>query len=147
MCLSCVAGYSLSNSACVKVQQVTANCQISNNIGVCTECINRYYLTNGACVAVNTLCQTYNSTNGLCLSCYSGYSINSQGLCVLSTSDLNCLQTNGNGDCIQCATNYFISSGKCLAKNPLCMSYDSTTGLCVKCVSLYYLSSTSQCLP
>lgn len=38
---------------------------------------------NGKCEAVDTLCQTFDSDNGLCTSCYGGYILNN-GSCLIN---------------------------------------------------------------
>jgi hypothetical protein len=56
-------------------------CTVATPQGICYACHNRYYLVGKQCNLVNPLCNTYNSTNGQCLSCFKGYILNNQ-LCV-----------------------------------------------------------------
>ncbi len=72
-CLSCYQGYSLSGTTCI----VTPPLQIpfcNQVVGFsCVSCMDRYYVNNGGCSLVSQLCDGYDMSNGLCLSCIPGY--------------------------------------------------------------------------
>lgn len=48
----------------------------------CITCANRFYSSLSACAPVNPNCDAYNTNNGLCLSCKSGLTIQSNGSCI-----------------------------------------------------------------
>lgn len=55
--------------------------------------------SDGKCIPVNPLCKDYNG-QGLCLSCYPGYSL-SAGVCgAARDSDPYCKTRNTNGACV-----------------------------------------------
>lgn len=43
---------------------------------ICERCAARSISINGVCRAVNTLCNTWDTFNGFCTSCYNGYILN-----------------------------------------------------------------------
>ena len=62
-CLSCIAGYSLFQSNCVKNNPPTTvrdiNC-LEIELNRCVRCSNRYYIDeNGRCIVVNPLCRDH----------------------------------------------------------------------------------------
>lgn len=73
-CLTCYPGYTLVDSDCVisNSNNSDPNC-ISRQNSDCKECYIGYFLSKGVCTKINSLCKTYNKTNGACLSCYPGY--------------------------------------------------------------------------
>jgi hypothetical protein len=92
-CITCYPGYTSKFNAtsnttkCWIMSDVDPNCQIKANITGCLKCYNGFYysIESLKCIQVNQLCSTYNATDGLCLSCYSGYSLD-QGTCKLAKS-------------------------------------------------------------
>jgi hypothetical protein len=55
--------------------------------------------------------------------------------------DVNC-QTNDNGVCRKCYSQYFLNpSGKCIQNNPLCKTSDQNTGGCLSCYPGYTINS------
>jgi hypothetical protein len=66
---------------------------------------------------VSDACKTFNTYNGKCTTCYSGYSLDTDGKCNESNSTTLCAATN------------------------------PTTGLCTKCFNGSYLDSSSNCAP
>jgi hypothetical protein len=74
-CLKCIDGYHLTvDSLCVATTS-DPNCK-TFVLDQCKACSNGYYLNSQfACSQVDPLCATYDSNNGFCLTCYSGYTI------------------------------------------------------------------------
>lgn len=116
----------------------------------CIDCYDRCYLSGGQCYQVNTLCQTYDSNTGACLTCYLGYAI-SGTTCVVSNNPNpnpnvipNCKRMSSSGTlCIECYPRYYLNSQSCLAVNPQCQTYDSYTGACLTCYLGYAISGTT----
>ena len=72
-CRSCYPGYTLAGDTCIVAAAVTIP-YCETVVGtVCVKCINGYYTDNGGCALANTLCATYDPTNGICKSCIPGY--------------------------------------------------------------------------
>jgi hypothetical protein len=81
------------------------------------------------CIAADPLCLASNWQNGVCLSCYSGYSLQN-GRCVVIPPNLNHININKycsiwNGTiCSQCAQNsYFDNNRICIPVNPNCAGF------------------------
>jgi hypothetical protein len=64
------------------------NCLIPTSQNTCQVCNTFFYILNGRCTAVNINCLGYNSTNGRCTSCQSGYQLNSNGQCNLGSAGI-----------------------------------------------------------
>lgn len=115
--------------------------------GVCSTCAVRYYLdSNNICQPVNPNCNTYNTTNGACLSCYPGFGLIEDtclpGL-VSSSFDPNCNTFKGDS-CIKCSLKYYLNSnGKCKAVDPSCKTFDNTNGNCLSCFAGFEVSNGS----
>lgn len=89
MCTSCYPGYMLFNGTCPPAPPKDPNCKIVTPEG-CTECYESYYLNSEAkCIQINPLCKSSNSSTGLCLSCFKGYSLRN-GQCSQAFADPNC---------------------------------------------------------
>lgn len=97
----------------------------------------------GKCKQVSPLCKTFNSTNGACRSCFSGYIIVGAA-CILrnsSNSDSNC-ESLVNSVCQKCYNGYFLSLFNiCTQSNPLCKTFDHSNGACLSCYPGYSLSA------
>lgn len=78
--------------------------QYQGNTNICAACSNRYFLSSrtGRCSPISNQCNTYDSNNGQCLSCYQGYTL-SNGDCYIlvsqSSYDPNCKKADSNGVC------------------------------------------------
>lgn len=104
-CLSCYAGYGLSNRNC----NVLPNPSDSNPYctkwvnGICQSCSNFSWLNGTICASFDPMCARTDPSNGQCLGCYIGY-ILGNGRCSLNTStqptDLLCRRWNSAGVCI-----------------------------------------------
>jgi hypothetical protein len=113
-----------------------------------------YLSVNGKCLTQNPLCNTIDTTTGACLSCWSGYFLLS-GACVLgNTSPSTAQQTIdpycaswANGLCSQCANGFYFSGneGKCKQQDPLCKTFDLSSGNCLSCYSGYTLTAAFKC--
>ena len=88
VCTSCYDGWSLYNGVCTVTSTSPPPPPPSNYLcvtfatdGSCLVCSNRSVLKDGICVAVSDLCNTWDSTTGLCTSCYGGYTLTADGVC------------------------------------------------------------------
>ena len=135
-CTSCYPGYNLDNNSgnCVVFFR-DPNCKTFNG-NDCIKCSERFYINAGKCLPVNPLCQGYSEINGQCTSCYPGYSVDG-GKCIVGGSiEPNCQTFSGNF-CVACFSGYYPSEGKCKQVNPLCKTFDSSTGFCTSCYPGY----------
>lgn len=147
-CLTCYLGFSLSGGSCVagnsSSSAIDPNCA-AFAAGACVRCSKNFYFdVNGTCVAVNPLCQTFDPSNGNCLSCYQSYVLSS-GSCVPdvngTNSDPNCASWL-SGVCISCATRTFMNSmGLCENVNINCNTYNADNGQCTSCYAGFGLSN------
>ena len=112
-------------------------CQKYNNDGtVCLQCAYRAYFDIVArkCVAVNSACNTWNLSNGQCLTCYDGYG-NAEyngsaidGLCPrydpnVKPLDPNCQTFDQNRTCTLCFQGYYLDMNDyCEALPPGCLN-------------------------
>lgn len=124
------------------------NCaRYQGNTNICAVCSTRYYMNprTSRCTAVSNQCNTFDSTNGACLSCYQGYTL-SNGECYILVSqdafDPNCKVADPNGFCQQCYQGYFYAptQSRCVLANPLCQGI-TPTGSCVACYPGYVLQN------
>jgi len=88
----------------------------------------------------NPLCKTSNLTNGQCLTCFQGYNLNN-GQCLVSYTDANCIKFTSAGQCLNCSSRFFMKYGVCTPINPLCKTYNTTTGNCLTCYPGYFLNA------
>jgi hypothetical protein len=148
-CTDCFPGYTLSNGACQQTNSSSptqANCQQTLQ-GVCVQCVTRaYYDINNNCVMVSDLCNTFNTFNGFCLTCFSGYALNTtDGTCNPSLTAV-CSSTNANGVCTKCSTGYYLDSqSNCQPIDAFCQTFNYTTALCAACYKGYLLNASNQC--
>ena len=113
MCLSCYDGYALNsdNRSCsIKVVE-DPKCEIKGKGNECDKCYQGYYYSKdkGLCTIVDPQCKTYDITNGNCLSCYPGYSLES-GKCIVGTSLYNFNDRNSQRRLL--LPDYFVSSNR-----------------------------------
>lgn len=145
-CLSCYAGYSLAQGACLVSNATTPTdpyCQKFLTADVCTQCSDRYYIGfDGVCREVNPLCKTYDQSTGNCISCFPGYEL-AQGACGVATesvADVNCKRWDGKV-CKECAFGAFFSrDGSCQFASPLCKTFDPSNGDCTSCYDSFDLA-------
>lgn len=95
---------------------------------------------NFSCMAVDQECLDYNRTNGMCLSCRTGYLL-FEGWCLESAKqkDPACQISNINNFCINCSKAYYSLRGKCSPENSLCKSTEYRGGNCLSCYNGYIL--------
>jgi hypothetical protein len=107
-------------------------------------CYGGYYIntTTNICSLGNALCASF-GINGVCASCYSGYSV-SGTICVLSSlaSNIYC-STFVSSVCTACYGGYYINTTTniCTLGNALCVSF-AVNGACASCFAGYTLSGT-----
>ena len=96
LCASCYKGYNLEGGVCLFSNQAAAanvGCRTWKD-GVCTECAERFVFNAiGNCITVADQCRTWDTSSGLCNSCYRGYDLNN-GSCLYSDSN-NAPPTDG----------------------------------------------------
>jgi hypothetical protein len=118
----------------------------------CIVCSERFYMesSTGICQPVSSTCNTYNPTNGNCLTCYSGYFL-ADVICAFGSSPSTSSNYNPyclkvvNEKCTQCSMGFYLLNGTCTMVNPLCKTFDYTALACTNCYSGYVLSSTAHC--
>lgn len=71
-CLSCYDGWNLYNGACTTIPAPTPdpNCSKFDASGNCIECKYGYIMINNKCVAIIHQCATWDTTTGVCTSCF-----------------------------------------------------------------------------
>jgi hypothetical protein len=107
---------------------------------LCTECSQGYYFNkNGVCCEAPPLCSQFNRAEGICLSCYQGYTV-VDNCCVLAEKDTGCATWNGNV-CAKCSKGWFMSNGVCKPVSDQCHTWDSNNGNCLTCYNGYILSA------
>lgn len=148
-CTSCFPGYSLKNKACVKqnsplwatVTNLTAVCKTKRN-NQCVECPYRYYLRNNVCILVSNSCDNYDS-NGNCLTCNIGFFLQNHNCINYGTvkgTDQNCKLFQQESYCLECYAGFVNIKGSCESVDPLCRTYDNTTGYCTSCYEGYAIN-------
>jgi hypothetical protein len=109
----------------------------------CLSCRYPYTLeSNGQCVI--PFCAKYKSNR--CVLCSVGYHLKAYEYC--HADDLNCLGYDVDGNCEQCADNYFISSsGECMLKESNCLTHflKEQMPVCTACVDGFFLNRHNQC--
>ena len=138
MCTSCYPGYMLFNGTCPPAPPKDPNCKTVTPTG-CILCYDSYYLNDNKCIQINPLCQTSNTSTGLCLSCYKGYSL-MNGQCSQAFADPNCAKYDEQGGCLVCSDKYYKMAGVCTRVSALCKTYNPITGSCLTCYPGYYLA-------
>jgi proprotein convertase subtilisin/kexin type 5 len=147
-CTSCFSGYYLFNGQCLVSPAIPAAAPSDPACAkwqgsTCLQCSRSAYFKNGVCVESNTLCKTFDSTNGACTSCYYGYTIQGDNCVVANTTgnaDPLCARW-ANGVCSQCAQSAYFSNGVCVQSNTFCKTFDSTNGACTSCYGGYDLAN------
>jgi hypothetical protein len=121
----------------------------------CLKCSTRYYFNRqGVCTQVSDTCNTFNSTTGSCLSCYSGYVMNGT-VCIISEGnntnpsnntnplDPNCKNFDQLSNmCLQCSYRFYLASnGVCAQVSDQCQTWNYNNGSCTSCYQGYQLSN------
>lgn len=109
-------------------------------------CSEKYYKMAGVCTRVSALCKTYNPESGSCLTCYPGYYL-AGGACWTGNDpnlDPNCNLRSITGGCLQCQASYYLGdNGYCKAANPLCKTFNISSGNCLTCYKGYVVKGTT----
>lgn len=99
----------------------------------------------GVCLPVSDLCRTWDSAKGVCLTCYYGYVLNTDGQCVVDPlpyiprSNSLCGQWNDTV-CVACSERaYFSNAGICEAVSDYCNTWDPFSGNCLTCFKGFVL--------
>jgi hypothetical protein len=176
-CLSCYEGYYITSNTCIIQANYQGNLVVgSNDIpanqdpfcnqysqGVCVKCATRTYMdpTTQICTQIDANCANWNSANGVCNSCYSGYEyVVQQNRCRLMNpevtgiqlkSDLNtdvsCRTSDDNGRCTQCIFRYVLNqNATCIKVSDLCKTWSETTAQCTSCYGGYTRTNQGQCI-
>lgn len=93
-------------------------------------CPPRAAVVDGKCAVVSDLCNTWDPTTALCVTCYTGYT-NTNGVCSV---------TPPNSPPI-CPPRTVKLNGQCKQVSDLCNTWDAVTGACVTCYGGYKISS------
>ncbi|ELP89096.1 hypothetical protein EIN_448670 [Entamoeba invadens IP1] len=140
LCTKCAQGSGLiSNGKCEKCQ---AGYFSIGGLVSCVKCGDKEYSSLGStkCLSCNPLCNTCNTTNGECLSCYPGSRV-INGNCVGCPAG----QALNSNECIVCETNsYSIGNATQCTLCSMCKDCDKTNGHCIQCEVGYELVS-NQC--
>lgn len=148
VCTGCYSGYSLSSDNTCGVSaasNLAVGCSQFNN-SICIKCSNGYYFdVNKVCTLADTLCRSFDQSNGDCLSCYSGFNL-ANGRCnVDNSSNLNpYCQVFVNSTCLNCSRGYYFDSNKvCQQIDPLCKVFDYANTVCTTCYTGFSLVNGS----
>ena len=112
---------------------------------VCTECSQGWYFNKkGICCEVPALCSQFNRAEGICQSCYQGYTI-VDNCCKLADQDTGCAEWNGNV-CKRCSKRWWMNAnGVCAPVGDQCATWNDVTGECLTCYGGYILNN-GQCI-
>lgn len=86
----------------------------------------------GLCENIDINCNTYNSANGKCTSCYPGFELKS-GSCVKAISPSSCNKFKPDGSCEICGKGSYLSQGSCILIDPQCANFDAKSQTCLGC--------------
>ena len=145
VCLECYQGYNVVDNCC-KAAEIDKGCAKWDG-NLCIECSRRWVFNDqSVCVPVSDDCRTWNE-RGACLTCYSGYMLNSNQ-CLVDENpfapereDPLCATWAGN-TCIECAERaYFNANDKCQPVSDQCQTYDPLDGFCLSCYGGYTLNN------
>ena len=136
-CSSCMNGYYLTNSKCLKCNSNCKTC--SNSDKYCLSCKDGYYLDSHSCVECQSLCEKcYNATT--CKSCKDN-SFLYTGKCF--QCNVNCKTKIDSCKCKTCDNGYYLSNYQCLKCDPNCKTCSVYSNLCSNCSDGYYLNNSS----
>lgn len=132
-CLSCYEGYEVSGVTCVVAAPINIPYCVTVSNRVCIECINGYYTEDGGCSLANTLCASYDPTNGDCFSCVPGY-VFQEGECIYPSMgvDPQCAYYT-NSFCSRCNPGYALINYVCGEVDPDCLDFDEPNNSCREC--------------
>ena len=144
-CVSSFSDYQLVNGSCCSAF-ADPHCIKYGVNGDCLTCSAKYYKRSGICTRVSPLCKTYSIDNGNCLTCFPGYYL-AGGACWAGNDpnfDPNCNLRSLTGSCLQCVSSYYLASnGYCRAINPICRTFNLSTGACISCYQGYKIEGAT----
>jgi hypothetical protein len=129
-----------------------ANCYLTLSTGKCAECIFGFAIVNETCQSTqNKNCKTFDPFKGVCTGCYVGYSLVSNGSCVVNASaDVfqHCSFLLFGTYCLSCEGGYYFNyDGNCEVIDPNCNVFDYVFDICTTCDTGYtYSQSRGQCV-
>ena len=137
-CTSCLPGYYITGGSCSQCN-TGCICQAANT---CPSCQNGYYLNNNVCSQCGTGCISCTS-NTVCVTCSSGYSLNAAGTCVKCGVNCPVCVVNGTGKCDYCNAGYIIRNdySGCDLFPVGCATVDYWPDQCSSCVAGYALAT------
>ena len=155
--ISCPLGQSAVNGVCTNIDKFCLFYNPDNTCMLCAKgynytggscsqiiCGPRQYSSTGLCVDVNPFCKTFDPIFGNCFTCIQFYFLQIDGTCIqavpgqVGSSQISYAPPKNLNPA--CPNGYYERQGTCVQVNPLCGSYDSTSGQCTTCVNdSYYL--------
>jgi hypothetical protein len=121
-------------------------CKVFDDFTLCQECVDETYaLTNGTCTRVPLVCpdrtyyepvayvcapvsercDTFNTTNGQCLTCVmASDALNEMGECVMAVD-------------IGCTDRQYVMNGVCINVEAICFAFEKIGGKCTQCIFGY----------
>lgn len=138
-----------------RCQQVSPLCRTFSPVnGSCLTCFAGYVISGSACIvgtASNSDSNCETTANGVCQKCYSGFYVNSNGICT-QFNTLCRTSNSSNGACLSCYPGYTLNNGLCVinssptaSKDPNCKASDPS-GVCNSCYEGNYLSVDKACI-
>jgi len=121
-------GFDLFTGACLNCTDAlkyVVNGTCVPNPALIANCTSRQVNINNKCVDVSALCATFNSTTAGCLTCVTGYTLN--------TTSAACFPT-----VVVCGANQYKKQGVCVNFPPNCPNFDAKAQKCLSCAFGYY---------
>ena len=95
------------------------------------------------CTPVNPLCNAYNMSSGICITCVTGYVFLSDSCLSLASLNPNCLTFSGLM-CQKCSPGYYLGFfSACTQVSNTCATYYMSNGSCITCIAGYSISNGS----
>ena len=108
-----------------------------------------YFGRDSTCRLIPPSCSNFNVQSEICLSCYPGYELNDNQVCIEAEEaggDPGCTEFE-DGVCIQCSFGfYFGPNQRCRLIPPTCANFDILTEICRACYPGYALNPLGQCI-
>jgi hypothetical protein len=145
LCLSCYPGYALSAGSCVIPSLYSQQAQdpycLTFEGEQCSRCRQGYFPSLGVCALVDPQCQIFDYANSRCSQCYNGYELTEAGCGVQAQALIAfCEALDSPSSCRKCMQGYYRQApATCAPVSILCNGYDMTTGLCLGCMTGYFL--------
>ena len=113
--------------------------------------LGAFFNSLGVCSQADSSCKTFDQVTGKCSSCYSGYAVSSDGICIKAAvkdnNDPNCAEWDVNVElCLRCASGSFFNGlGLCEIVDALCKTSNVLSGACTSCFAGYNLDIIGKC--